>query len=568
MRRHSFLISSALLLACAAASPRDARADDAAPPATPSEPQAPADVTAAQPQAAADAVAPAEPRAPPAAARDLCLGEPAPRALGPAPAARLAGEAESYKPFAHLALGSRCMELSLPVSLAGRLESVSRFPLDRYGTTFGGPSASPEVRLGARFSSGMQWAPFALLGEAEVDLVTGIDARAAGVDGQGYPGSEGLETQLRKLHARASLANLLHLDVGAQTSHFGMGLISNDGAHGWQPGSTSFTDPRGGDRVLRAQLSTGPHTPLALALSLGADKVLGDDTLLAGDSARQFFGALVAGHGKPSSAGVSVVRRHQENADGRATDVTLIDATAKGTLEISGAVLGLETEWALVKGTTDLGASVEHVQHDVLELGGAARASLDAGMLGAVLDFLYASGDQNPYDHAQNAFHADPNYAFGLLLFRQVMAAQSARTTATAADPQLSATPAQDLERVPTRGSATNTVAIFPKVRFRPLAGLEVYAGPLFAFANVPNTDPFNTQLAGGSPRSPLGGDAGRYLATELDLGVRYRAIVFGSEVTLGAEGGVLSPGSAFRALDDSKMGAVYGGRGTLRYRF
>lgn len=465
--------------------------------------------------------------------------------------------------------GTRCMQLELPASLAGRVDGASSFPVDRYGSSFApGASVSPEVRLGAQFSSGMAWAPIALLVEAEVDLVTGVAARTSDVAGDGFPGSEGLGTELRKLHARASLGKALHLDIGAQTSHFGMGLVSNDGAHGWEPGSAAFVDPRGGDRVLRAQLSTGPHTHAGLALSVGADKVLGDDVLLAGDSARQVFGALLVGAGEPTSAGAYVVRRHQENAAGRATDVTVVDLTAKARLQVPGAVLGLETEWALLDGTTDLGATVERQAHDVLQLGGAARASIDVGAFGAVFDFLYASGDQNPYDSAQNAFHVDPNYSFGLLLFRPVVAAQSARTTSTAADPQLAGTPPQDLERIPTRGSPTNTVGLFPKLRVRPLAGLEVYGGPLFAFANVPNTDVFNTQISGGSPRSSLGGAAGHYLGTELDLGVRYRALIHGSELTVGAECGALSPGNAFLALDNTRMGGVYGGRGMVRYRF
>lgn len=478
------------------------------------------------------------------------------------------GDANALVPHLHLPIGTRCMQLELPLSVSGRVEGVSSFPVDRSGNSFGPtPSVSPELRLGARFSSGMEWRPFGLLVEAEADLPTGSAAPDPGVGGQGFPGSEGLAIQLRKLHARASLGTALHLDLGAQTSHFGMGLISNDGAHGWEPGSAAFSDPRGGDRVLRAQLSTGPNTSARVVLSVGADKVLGDDALLDGDSARQFFGALVVGAGKPTSAGAYVVRRHQESAAGRATDVTVVDLTAKAAIKIPGAQLGFETEWALVKGATELGATVEHPTHDILELGGAARASLDAGAFGTVIDFLYASGDRNPYDHSENAFRVDPNYAFGLLLFRQVMAAQSARTAGMAGDPLLVGV-AQDVERVPTRGSATNTVAFFPKLRYRPVAGLEVYGGPLFAFANVANVDVFNTQLAGGSLRSSLGGDAGSYLGTELDLGVRYRARVGGGELTVGAEAGTLSPGSAFLTVDERKMSAVYGGRAMARYRF
>jgi hypothetical protein len=474
-----------------------------------------------------------------------------------------------YTPFAHLDVGDQCMRLELPLSLAGRVQGTSSFPVDRYGSVYHpGAATSPEVRVGARFSSGRAWAPFALLVEAEGDVVTGVSAPDPSVAGDGFPGAAGISSQLRKAHARLSLGPYLHLDGGVQTSHFGMGLVSNDGAHNWEPGSASFTDPRGGDRVLRAQIASGPLTPLGFLFTIGADKVIADDILLSGDSARQFFGAAVLGYGKPTTGAVSFIRRHQENSVGRATDVTVVDLTAKTSFQIPGAILGLETEWAFISGATDLGASLEHPVHDVLQIGGAARVSLDTGVLGSVVDFLYASGDQNPTDGAVNAFHVDPNYGFGLLLFQQVMTAQSARTAVVAADPQLVGTPASDLERVPLRGNATNTVAVFPKLRYRPIAGLETYGGPLFAFANVPNTDVFNTQISGGVPHGSLGGPAGRYLGTELDLGVRYRTLVYGSEITIGAEGGVLAPGNAFVNLDNKKMASVTGGRAMLRYRF
>ncbi len=500
---------------------------------------------------------------------DTCTGPAAVEPRGPATAARLLGRVRGFAPYARKTFGSRCMRLELPLSVAGRLEGVSSFPLDRAGTTLGGrTSVSPELRLGARFSSGMEWAPAVLLAEGELDLLTGVTASDPPVLAPGVPGSEGVGAQLRKLHARASLGRLLHIDLGAQTSHWGMGLLANDGAHGWEPGSASFVDPRRGDRVLRAQLATGPHTPAKAVLSIGADHVLGDDIMLEGDSAQQMFLAVLAGVGEPLSAGAYVVRRHQTDAAGRSTDVTAIDATAKASVDIPGGVVGIETEWALFRGTTELGATVEHRTHDLLALGGAARASLDLGAFGTVLDFLYASGDQNAHDGAQNTFQADPNYPFGLLLFRQVMAAQSARSAGLAGDPLLVGTPVSGVERLPTRGSVANTLALFPRLRYRPAAGLEVYGGPLFAFANVPLVDAFETQIAGGASRSSLGGSAGRNLGTELDVGVRYRAILHGAELTMGAEGGALAPGSAFRTIEGTRMDAVYGARGLVRYRF
>ncbi len=502
-----------------------------------------------------------------AASPEACADQVLPPARGPAPGALLTGEVASYRPWLRLA-GEQCLLLELPLSLAARGEGVSRFPIDRYGSRFGGASMSPELRVGARLFTGTSLAPSALLAEVEADLPTGTVAPAPGEPGEGYPGEEGLSAGLRKFHARISLGPVLHVDLGLNTSHFGLGLVSNDGAHGWEPGSAAFVDPRGGDRVLRAQLLTGPEPTLGLAASFGVDSVYQDDRLLAGDRAWQFFSAGFLGMGKPHSMGLMFVRREQESAGGRRTRVTMLDVTAKSEVALGAVGLTLETEWAYLQGNTELGATVEHPRHRVRQLGGAARGSVDAGMLGGVVDFLFASGDQNPYDAEENGFRVDPNYGAGLLLFRQVMSAQTARTVGTAGDPLLTGRPAEDLERVPTRGSATNTIAVGPKLRVRPVAGLEAYGGPLFAFASVPMLDPFSTGLAGGSPRSALGGEAGRTLGTELDLGVRYRAYVQRAELTVGVEGGALAPGSAFRTLEGSTMDWVYGGRAMARWRF
>ena len=51
---------------------------------------------------------------------------------------------------------------------------------------------------------------------------------------------------------------------------------SYDGAHGWKPGSARFTDPRGGDLVLRGFLGTGPHTGARIVATVAFDKVWDD----------------------------------------------------------------------------------------------------------------------------------------------------------------------------------------------------------------------------------------------------------------------------------------------------
>ena len=156
----------------------------------------------------------------------------------------------------------------------------------------------------------------------------------------------------------------------------------------------------------------------------------------------------------------------------------------------------------------------------------------------------------------------------GLIVHRYVLAAQTARTPINASDPDLVAVPPEDLERFPTQGQITNTIAIFPRAWGRPLDGLELYGGPLLAFAERAPAEPFSSRLQGGEPTSALGGSTGRYLGTELDVGVRYRRLIAGSELTLGLEGGYFAPGNAFENESGDGMGAISAGRAMLQYRF
>ena len=109
-------------------------------------------------------------------------------------------------------------------------------------------------------------------------------------------------------------------------------------------------------------------------------------------------------------------------------------------------------------------------------------------------------------------------------------------------------------------------MSFFPRGWIRPVDGLEIYGGPLFAFSNVDLADARPTRLAGGDPRNAFGGDPGGYLGTELDVGIRYRALVQGSVLTVGVEGGIFQPGNAFADADGQTMQSVSGARAMLNY--
>jgi hypothetical protein len=262
------------------------------------------------------------------------------------------------------------------------------------------------------------------------------------------------------------------------------------------------------------------------------------------------------------------VYRTQDAKVRRGFDVVVYDVFARTSRDL-GALgeFSLAGEAAVIDGSTSLGPTVDFPKHDILQVGATVQARLDRDSHGFALDFLFASGDENFDDRDQNAFKVDPNYEFGLLLYRVVMAAQTGRTVVTAADPTLVGRPVPDLDRLPTRGAPSNTIAIFPRVWWQAMEAMVLYGGPLFAWSEVDYADAFNTRLFGGEPHNALGGRPGRYYGTELDLGWRYFRNIRGFDFQLGAEGAVLFPGDAFRRLRGGTMSEVFLGRVLLEVR-
>jgi hypothetical protein len=206
--------------------------------------------------------------------------------------------------------------------------------------------------------------------------------------------------------------------------------------------------------------------------------------------------------------------------------------------------------------------------NEVVQAALAARVKITNPRGGGVLDLVAASGDQNFDDGKQTAFKADPNFEMGLLMFRHVLSAQTARAPATASDPNLVGVPNEDLDRFPTRRSVSNTYAVFPRGWFRLAQGLEVYGGPLLAWGEVPVADPRNSRFNGGYPANLLGSQAGgRFLGVEADVGLRGTMVLEGAELMLGAEGGALFPGEGLQGPGGVGFHTIYGGRLLARLR-
>ncbi len=411
----------------------------------------------------------------------------------------------------------------------------------------------------------------------EQDFISGFfRGGESDIDALALPMSQNPEfNAIRKAYARLMLSPFFIVSAGRMTSHWGLGLLANDGAHGWTPKSAYFGDPRGGDRVNRVMLSSMVSTRSSIMLNIAFDKVASDDIMLNDDTAQQFIFAAIYGYKRTRSIGAYMVVRDQDIPQvlegverNKKTQVKVFDLYAKDRWKLGKNLkLHAELETVFITGTTTLAPSVEAPKSDVVQFALASKIKLQGKTSGAVLDFVYATGDQNFDDGAQNAFKADPNYELGLLLFRHVIASHTGRAPVTASDPNLVGRPNEDLDRFPSRGSVTNTIAVFPKAWYRLYNGLEVYGGPLMAWGEVPLADPRNSRFNGGYPVNLLGGQGGRYLGTEFDLGLRFLVNLSRvTQVNLGFEGAYFVPGNAFDA--DLKLDSIYGGRFIAQARF
>ena len=381
-----------------------------------------------------------------------------------------AGTDKDYTPLLTFTPGGTLLQFRLRV--ASTVEHATAFAADADGAQFEAPWATDlVVRAGARFASGksIEHVSFGL--DFELDAFTGTINGAPELQGAALPYDRGFDHLIRKAFVRFSWQRYLHVMAGYMMSHWGMGLVANDGDHGWTPGSAAFTDPRRGDNVLRFMLASGPLEEAAgLQLAVSYDFPQYDDSILKGDTSGQVVGAVRIGVGSPYTAGVYAAWRQQENKEGRGLDVVALDATAAAKFELgTGLSMTVEAEGVVILGETTLAPNNDFDTHEVLQVGAAARVAVDAGWIGGVADFIYASGDQNLDDDTQHGFKTDSNYHMGMLLFRQVLAAQSGRGSHTAGDPTLVGQPALDLDRFPTRGSISNTIAVFPRVWVRPI---------------------------------------------------------------------------------------------------
>ncbi|MFZ5478282.1 MAG: hypothetical protein ACOZNI_16060 [Myxococcota bacterium] len=314
------------------------------------------------------------------------------------------------------------------------------------------------------------------------------------------------------------------IEAGLVTSHWGLGMVANDGAHDPVFGRADF-----GDRVIRLRLATRPAEKSPLVFVLAGDRVVEDDTadwgpLAGGEEAWQGIASVLWAEER-RKLGLYGVYRHQVEADGeRTTDVGVLDLYGDATLGTGDATLRVALEGAGILGRTDRAQSYN--ARDGLAVASAgvtglaeARHAKSPGRV--LLRAGWASGDGDPDDGASNAFAFDRDFDAGMVLFDEVQGAVDAATYAQLTDPAHSGGAPDGAEALVGEGALRGATFVQPVLGVNPTKWLDVNAGTTLAWSTAPISQSFATYRNGGVPANHLGEPtSGYWLGAELDWAV------------------------------------------------
>lgn len=313
----------------------------------------------------------------------------------------------------------------------------------------------------------------------------------------------------------------VQLSAGLQTSHWGLGMVANDGAHDPTFGRSDF-----GDRVLRLRLATRPlGKDVPWTVALAGDRVLADDTARWADDQAAWQGVLATLYGTPKDAargGLYGVYRHQIEPEGWVTQVGMIDLYGEGRLPLGdrwGLSGGLEA--AGILGSTERSRSVAAPEGlKVRSAGATGYVGLDGPgeMFGAKLRAGWASGDGNPDDDTTHDFSMDRDLDAGMVIFDEVQAAINANTWAKLSDLEHTGSPPDGVDALVDEGAVKRALFLQPSVSLAPLPWAGLRLGLTSAWSTAPVANPYTTYRAGGTPTNQLGEPTEGYtLGTELD---------------------------------------------------
>ncbi len=411
-----------------------------------------------------------------------------------------------------------------------------------------------EVELGRREQFSFHFAADLLDGMILGDTTENVSsASQPRDDAAAFFGPDGY--QFRAAYAQfVTSAGLVR--VGLQPSHWGLGLLANDGSH-----APPFGDYRYGNRNIRALFGTRPfgrQFPVNLVFAL--DLVYEDPIARLRDGERALQ-AIVAGLYKKTETrqvGFYIVYRDQ-----RSPVVSDIPVAEDDTLRVGIFDVFSKWDWAQpggddnarifgafevlgIFGRTTLTRSIYAPQAKVRQLMAAGQIGRRGTQLDVVLEAGYSSGDADTTDDVTTRARMHPDHRVGLLLFPEVLAWHAARAANIAGAPELSARPSPGSQLLPTDGGVTGAFYLFNWATYRPADWVDLRLGWIWARSATDVIDPYQ-QRARSRNVSLLGGDSrNRDLGLEIDLAANFNIALRRASVQLGVEGAILVPGRAF----------------------
>lgn len=432
---------------------------------------------------------------------------------------------------------------AVEVAPAAELRVIETVPegivLDTDGTEAGwGPALDTRVRLGLDLA----WQSTRLLAETDVfsGQLFGATWSLPGLDERGRDQNDALSLEgvsPRKL-AIGGRTPWFDVEIGLDTSTWGLGMLANDGAADPLFGRTDF-----GDRVLRLRLATRPlGEARPLYLVVAGDRVVADELarMSEGDVAWQGVLALLYRPGDDQIGLYGVLRDQRDDRDAH-TAVRVLDGFVDTAWKLGDLDLGLAAEAGWISGRTDVSRTYAAPDGVVVGSGGlAVRTRLgpaDGDRWALHLRGALASGDRSADDGRVGDFRFDRDYDVGFVLFDEVLSAIDLAAWRQVTDPTLAGVPPDGADTLAAEGAFHQAVALQPAVEVAPLPWLGLRTGLVLAWSTAPIAQPFTTFRNGGVPTNHLGvASDGRYLGTELDWAIGTREAAMDWKIRPSAE--------------------------------
>ena len=473
-----------------------------------------------------------------------------------------------------------------------RLRGQSSIALPRYRSDVGTDELSQTIRLThwLRFTPEIQLGDrLRIVGQADLagGFFAGQPTQYVTAARDPYERQQPLRTEPRWLFVEYSHG---HVDLrgGQQPSHWGLGLVENDGDH-----PVRWGDYQSGSRVERLEVRLHPAAEdPKFEARFAEDLVFVDAEADLRDDQRavRALASLRAGREQGDAVGLLAIYRRQtepQSSNGGATRAV----TRHGTLDLTGQfaarVPGLSVwvyggaEAALRRGDSSLAPTLAQPnggRETLAGFGAVARlgavltrsaAAPSHGRAAAELEWGWTSGDADPYDGVDRRFALDPNHNVGLILFDEVLAWKTARAATIGQDPILGPRPLPEARALATNGSVVGASYLQPQILFRPTPPLDLRAGAVVAQTTADLVDPVAVYTTGRYANYDGGLPTSHDLGVEVMIGMDWRIQTdTGLTLQLGAQAATLLPGNAFADAHGNRMAAQHAGVARLGVQY